>query len=202
MTKNLWLRSREFMWFKSLWEIFQSVLTLRFRFPVVVEKIHTKKSKEVFLDLNCKWTEYFFTHVTSDIFWEGCEEVSRIDLFVSFEPKLRPLCKHLSGVMSSLCLVSLSHFLRRLVLHQTQVSCLFPGLFFWCSPTCLHCQRRFCDVQKDKTALTKKTGTQTNLFNPVNTMPIYSWQTQTFLGVGRNWLAASKCSSWFEFETF
>lgn len=38
----------------------------------------------------------------------------------------------------------------------------------------------------------RQPGTQTHLFNPVDTMPIYSWQIETFLGVGRNWLAASK----------
>lgn len=88
-------------------------------------------------------------------------------------------------VMSSLCLVSLSRFLRRLVLHQTQVSCLFAGLFFWGSPT--HSSVMF---EKIRQHLTKKKPN--NLFNPVNTMPIYSWQIQTFLGVGRKWLAASK----------
>lgn len=110
-----------------------------------------------------------------------------------YEPKFRPLCTHLSCDMSSLCLISLSYFLYRVVLPHAQVSSSFIGLF-WSWPTCLHFRRHVCDVRKDKTAHAKSRDRKFAVSHPVNKMPIYPWQIRAL----RCWHSLAGCFQMLE----
>lgn len=112
--------------------------------------------------------------------------------YLGNEPKLRPLCTHLSFEMSSRCIISSSYLRIGVGLQRTHVSSSFTGLFS-CWPTCLSATLNSTIIKKIKS----KGGN----IHALSTACQRTLGEYKLLQVGTNRLAVFKRLSWFGFDT-